>query len=579
MVRRSLLGALGAAGAVAVLVLGSTAAHATPVPDNGPVAGGTTVSVPEPAGVTFTELAAGYAHSVALGPDGNAYAWGRNWSGQLGDGTTVDRSSPVQVQAPEAGVTFTKIAAGYEHSVALGSDGNVYAWGGNWTGQLGDGTTADRSSPVQVQAPEAGVTFTKIAAGDTHTVALGSDGNAYAWGSNGFGQLGNGTTVHSSSPVQVQAPEAGVTFTEIAAGYAHTVALGSDGNAYAWGHNGWGQLGNGTLASSSSPVQVPAGVTFTELTAGGAHTVALRSDGNAYAWGRNTWGQLGDGTTADRIIPVQVPAGVTFTKIAAGDAHSVALGSDGNAYAWGHNGSGQLGDGTTVNSSSPVQVAGVVEVTNVSFDGIAGTNLVDNGDGTWSVNAPAHPEGPVNVEVTYTWNGIAQTPVTYPEGYTYTPDPVAPTITNPLDQSVANGSTAVFSVTTTGTPTPTVSWEVSRDGGTTWEEITADTAATPAADGLSLAVVGTDANNGYQYRATATNSVGDAVSQAATLTVTPGEGTDTPGEGTEGNVTTELASTGSTATPAVLIAAMTAALTALLLGAGLVTAKRRRRAE
>src|SRR5690606_15243315 len=188
-------------------------------------------------------------------------------------------------------------------------------------------------------------------------------------------------------------------------------------------------------------------------------------------------------------------------------------GSDGNAYAWAHNSRGPLGNGTNgtnTDRNTPVQVLGDVVVTRITFDGVEGTNLVDNGDGTWSVDTPEHAEGAVDVVVSYTWNNIAQTPVTYTGGYTYTPIPVAPTITNPTDQSVTDGDTATFTVTTTGTPTPTVTWEVSRDGGTTWETITADPAATPAADGLTLSVVGTSANDGYQYRATATNSAGDA---------------------------------------------------------------------
>src|SRR5690606_37509516 len=142
-----------------------------------------------------TSISGGSAHSVALGSDGNAYAWGSNTFGQLGDGTNTSSNTPVQVQAP-AGDTFTSISAGENHSVALGSDGNAYAWGRNTFGQLGDGTNTSSNTPVQVQAP-AGVPSTSISAGSTHSVALGSDGNAYAWGRNIYGQLGDGTNTSS----------------------------------------------------------------------------------------------------------------------------------------------------------------------------------------------------------------------------------------------------------------------------------------------------------------------------------------------------------------------------------------------
>ncbi len=353
-----------------------------------------------------------------------------------------------------------------------------------------------------------------------------------------------------------------------AAAVAAALVLGSTAAAHATPAPDNGPVAGGTTVM----VPEPAGVTFTSISNGQYHSVALGSDGNAYAWGDNFYGQLGDGTNTNRNTPVQVqaPAGVTFTSISSGGYHSVAWGSDGNAYAWGYNVFGQLGDGTNTNSNTPVQVLGDVVVTRITFDGVEGTNLVDNGDGTWSVDTPAHAEGAVDVVVSYTWNNIAQTPVTYTGGYTYTPNPVAPTITNPTDQSVTDGDTATFTVTTTGIPTPTVTWEVSRDGGTTWETITADPAATPAADGLTLSVVGTSANDGYQYRATATSSAGVATSQIAKLTVTPKAGTDTPKNEKDKNVSTELAFTGSEATPAFL----SAALVALLLGAGLVTANR-----
>ncbi len=215
-----------------------------------------------PAGVTFTSVTASSYYSLALGSDGKAYAWGANGSGQLGIGTNTGSSVPVAVTMP-AGVTFTSVTAGNIHSLALGSDGKTYAWGDNSLGQLGDGTTWYRYVPVAVTMPP-GVTFTSVTGGYQSSVALGSDGKAYGWGANYYGQLGNGSTTNSSVPVAVTMPP-GVTFTSVSASIGtYSVALGSDGKTYAWGSNGSGQLGNGTTTNSSIPVAVtmPPGVTF-----------------------------------------------------------------------------------------------------------------------------------------------------------------------------------------------------------------------------------------------------------------------------------------------------------------------------
>ncbi|MFV0432952.1 MAG: hypothetical protein ACK5LO_03060 [Leucobacter sp.] len=559
MLKRNLRRALGAAAVTTALIVGSAAAaHANPAPDNGPVAGGTTVAVPAPV-LTFTEISAGGLHTLAIGSDGNTYAWGWNLFGQLGDGTNTDSTAPVRVQAP-AGVTFTRVSAGDQHSLALGDDGNTYAWGYNNNGQLGNGTNTDSSVPVQVST--GGVTLEQIDAGSTHSLALGDDGNAYAWGFNAQGQLGNGTNTDSNVPVQVST--GGVTLHHISTRGYYSVALGNDGNAYAWGANTSGQLGNGTNTNSNVPVAIQrGGVGYLSIEAGDFHAVALGDDGNTYAWGQNTLGQLGNGTNTDSNVPVAVQTGGTaYTRISIGGAHTLAYDAAGNLYAWGMNNAGQLGNGTTANSNLPVsfsppagvtfaevsagalhsaalgvdgnvyewgQIAGtsntaptlfapIIVVTGVTFDGLAGASLTDNGDGTWSVDTPAHSAGPVDVVVSWTLNGVAQTPVTYTDGFTYYA-PAAPTITNPADQTVTTGGTATFTVTATGAPTPTVVWEVSRDGGSTWEPITADPDATP--NGSSLDVVGSATNDGYQYRATATNSEGDATSQGATLTVNP----------------------------------------------------------
>uniref|UniRef100_A8M5U9 Regulator of chromosome condensation RCC1 n=1 Tax=Salinispora arenicola (strain CNS-205) TaxID=391037 RepID=A8M5U9_SALAI len=287
----------------------------------------TPVGVSLPAGVTASAVAAGRDHSVALTSAGTVLAWGGNSFGQLGDGTVVDRSTPVAVALPPS-TTVTAVAAGATHSVALTSAGTVLAWGGNPFGQLGDGTVVDRSTPVAVALPPS-TTVTAVAAGGNHSVALTSAGTVLAWGRNFFGQLGDGTVVDRSTPTVVSLP-AGVTASAVAAGRIHSLALTTAGGVLAWGNNTFGQLGDGTTTTSSTPVSVtlPAATTITAISARDSqHSVAMTSAGAALSWGRNLRGQLGDGTTTTRSTPVDVhlPTGVTVTAIAAGDDHSLAL--------------------------------------------------------------------------------------------------------------------------------------------------------------------------------------------------------------------------------------------------------------
>ncbi len=333
------------------------------------------VQVELPAGVTPVAVSAGWLTSLALGSDGNVYAWGDNQYGQLGDGSTVDSPVPVRVLLP-GGVRAVAVSEGLTTSLALGSDGTVYAWGSNLAGQLGDGTatgpqtcgfTPCSMTPVAVSLP-GGVTAIAVAEGGLYTsMALGSDGRVYAWGDNVDGQLGDGTTTGpqtcggaacSLTPVAVSLP-GGVTATAVSAGGATSLALGSDGRIYAWGDNTYGQLGDGSTADSAVPVQVslPGGVPASAVSAGGATSLALGSDGHAYAWGLNLSGELGDGSTADTAVPVQVslPGGVTATAVSASGAGELALGADGSVYAWGDNDSGELGDGSTASSSTPVR--------------------------------------------------------------------------------------------------------------------------------------------------------------------------------------------------------------------------------
>jgi alpha-tubulin suppressor-like RCC1 family protein len=304
-----------------------------------------------------TTVAGGTAHSLALKSDGTVWAWGRNSFGQLGDGTTTNRNIPVQVSDL---TDITAVAGGSAHSLALKSDGTVWAWGYNSYGQLGDGTTIDNSTPVQVSGLTDVIT---VSGGADHSLALKSDGTVWAWGYNYYGQLGDGTTTDNSTPVQVS----GLTdVTTVAGGSTHSLALKSDGTVWTWGYNYYGQLGDGTTTDNSTPVQVSSLTDITAVAGGYNHSLALKSDGTVWVWGRNNYGQLGDGTTIKRYTPVQVSGLTDVIAVSGGYHHNLALKSDGTVWAWGWNVFGQLGDGTTINRYTPVQVSGLTGFTAVA---------------------------------------------------------------------------------------------------------------------------------------------------------------------------------------------------------------------
>ena len=283
-----------------------------------------------------TAIAGGNVHTVALKSDGTVWALGANWNGQLGDGTYTNSTTPLQVSSLSG---VTAIAGGQQHTVALKSDGTVWAWGNNSYGQLGDGTTTSSATPVQVSGLSG---VTAIACGYLHTVALKSDGTVWTWGHN-YGQLGDGTTTNRSAPVQASGLS-GVT--AIAAGKYHTVALKSNGTVWTWGNNDWGQLGYGTTANSFTPIDSSYLGGITAIAAGEYHTVALKSDGTVWACGKNDYGQLGDGTTTTRTIPVKANSLNGVAAIACGGHHTVALKSDGTVWDW----------GSTTSRNTPVQV-------------------------------------------------------------------------------------------------------------------------------------------------------------------------------------------------------------------------------
>jgi alpha-tubulin suppressor-like RCC1 family protein len=329
--------------------LGDSTAASTTVP----------VAVFHPSGVTFTQVSAGAIHTCAITSAGQAYCWGSNGDGRLGDSTTVLPLMPVAVK-PLGAIAFTSISAGGSHTCGLNGSGQAYCWGNNSYAQIGDSTKTFAVTPVAVRMP-AGVTFSAIAAGGMHTCALATTGQAYCWGYGGDGAVGNNSSLGSRIPVAVQQP-AGVTFTSIATEYNHSCGLTSAGQAYCWGYNFYGQLGDSTTVSPRKvPVAVvqPAGVTFSQLSIGGSHTCGVTSGGQAYCWGRNTQGQFGDGTLTGALTPTAVsqPVGVSYGLVTTGSEQTCGLDGVGQAWCSGRNDFSQLGDGSTTRRTSPVAVS------------------------------------------------------------------------------------------------------------------------------------------------------------------------------------------------------------------------------
>ncbi|MBI5017187.1 MAG: choice-of-anchor D domain-containing protein [Deltaproteobacteria bacterium] len=376
----------------------------------GQLGDGTTVSKYAPTRIgtdtNWARVAANDSQTVVLRTDGSLWAWGDNAEGQVGDGTAGNKSSPTRV-----GTTgdWAKVAAGGYHTVSLQTDGSLWAWGRG--GFLGDGTTASKSAPTRIGAAR---DWAAVRAGFSHTVAVKVDGSLWAWGDNGYGQLGDGTTVFKLVPTRIGTE---TNWANVAAGtYSHTAAVKVDGSLWAWGDNGQGQLGDGTTTSKSVPTRVGTANDWAGVAAGSSDTVAVKTDGSLWAWGRNAEGQLGDGTTTSKSVPTRIGTETSWLSVAAGHNHMVAVKTDGSLWAWGHNGQGQLGDGTTASKSVPARIgletdwAGVTAGSNhtlaVKTDGSLwawGSNSYGQlGDGTTADRAI-----PTQVGTANDWAGVA----------------------------------------------------------------------------------------------------------------------------------------------------------------------------
>lgn len=300
--------------------------------------------------VDIVQVAGGARHSALLRADGTVWCAGWNGLGQLGDGTGISR----EVFAPVAGLSgVVQIAVGWNHNLALKADGTVWVWGYNGHGALGIGTTEHQFAPV----PIAGLTnVAQVSAGAMHSFALKADGTVWGWGYNEYGQIGDGSTLDRTNPSRIY-DFADVV--RISAGLSHSLALKADGTVWAWGNNSFGQLGDGTGEKIYYPIKLPDLRSIVQVAAGAYHSFAVKADGTLWAWGDNEYGQLGDSTFVKRYAPVPVTGITGALQVVGGAYHSLALRSDGTVWAWGWNYYGQLGDGTNTDRSTPQQVLGL----------------------------------------------------------------------------------------------------------------------------------------------------------------------------------------------------------------------------
>jgi len=313
------------------------------------------------------------------------YGWGVNSSGQLGNNATTSRSSPVTTAA-NLDPRWKQIAVGNDGVAAVKTDGTLWTWGDNFYGQLGTSTNIARSSPQTTIA--GGADWKQVAVGEDHMAAIKPNGSLWTWGRNQSGQLGTGNNIDRSSPQTTVA--GGTDWKQVSCGNINTAAVKTDGTLWTWGDNFYGQLGNSTNITRSSPQTTVAGGTNWKQVAIGTIAVAIKTDGTLWTWGDNFYGQLGSGNTTSRDSPQTTVAGGTdWKQVAAGLNHSTAIKNNGTLWTWGYNNVGQLGNGTAINRSSPQTTAGggtdwksVSLTTNASFAIKSNGKLFGWGQGT-----------------------------------------------------------------------------------------------------------------------------------------------------------------------------------------------------
>jgi alpha-tubulin suppressor-like RCC1 family protein len=329
-------------------------------------------------------ISVGPTHTLAVQTNGSLWAWGKNDRGQLGDGTTTTRLKPVMIAPGGAGLRWVSVAAGNKFSVGLTSGGDVFTWGDRSVGQLGDGI----GSTIQTTPQFVGNGFTAVRAGDQYVVAVKDDGTLWSWGYNANGQLGvNDQSIHGY-PTQeaTYRPSPGwAPWAQVTAGAAHTIATSAAGEVYDWGWNDWGTLGLGDTGPRLTPdsLWVSAPAAWYRFSGGYDFSLGLGSDGTLWSWGHNQAGQLGTSSGSFYARPRQFIGGNTWEAVAAGNRHGMAVRGDGTVWTWGSNSNGQLGTGVAVGTSAAPVTRESTKATNwVSVFGRQDSSIAVKVDGS-----------------------------------------------------------------------------------------------------------------------------------------------------------------------------------------------------
>ena len=308
-------------------------------------------------GLRFAEVRAGAFFTCGRTTDGRIFCWGLNSSGEIGTGG--DNLRYLRPKEVAGGRRYTQVRVGHNHACAISNAGIPYCWGDNFAAQLGDGTRVDRFAPVPIK--RAGQTFVRLSAGASYTCGVTTGDKGYCWGNNTVGQLGNGNTFRRATPTPIAG---GLSFRQVSAGYGHTCGVTTDDRAFCWGANHRGSLGNGSATDSPLvPTAVVGGLRFSGVDPGQEHTCGVTTGNRAYCWGSTQFGQVGLGEGGHpedfaQLTPAPVVGGLLFDSVTGASTYTCGVTSGNAAYCWGENSIGQLGDGTTENRFVPSAVVG-----------------------------------------------------------------------------------------------------------------------------------------------------------------------------------------------------------------------------